>query len=284
MLKRPFEILEQGLVYFRSAPVFGFQDVGISPGGPMDRLAVLSGNIMLGRDDYEESLEIIIPPVLKVLEPFCFVITGAVRDVFLDCDGQRTVVHHGEVAYVKAGTYIRMSEARRGFRTYFLWKAVTDSGEKKKLEGRSRGDFSASFTFYDREGKIRILPGPESSAFPDPRDFSSYPWKISSDSNEMGYRLERKRNSYPARGNMVSDAVSDGTIQYTPGGPIILLYHRQTVGGYPRIFQVISADLDKVAQFSPGEYMNFRIISLEESLEINSIRSRDIGLFRSLFF
>ena len=40
---------------------------------------------------------------------------------------------------------------------------------------------------------------------------------------------------------MISKHVTDGTIQLAPSGPIVLLRHRQTVGGYPRIANVIEA-------------------------------------------
>ena len=42
-------------------------------------------------------------------------------------------------------------------------------------------------------------------------------------------------------------------IQVPPGGePIILMADRQTVGGYPRIAQVVEADLSLLAQLAPG--------------------------------
>ena len=48
---------------------------------------------------------------------------------------------------------------------------------------------------------------------------------------------------------MISTAVSRGTIQVTPDrNPIILMADAQTTGGYPRIAQVIEADIDKLAQ------------------------------------
>ncbi len=64
---------------------------------------------------------------------------------------------------------------------------------------------------------------------------------------------------------MISEAVSDGTIQLTPEGPIILLRHRQTVGGYPRIFNVITADLDLLGQYAPHQIIRFKEVTRDQA-------------------
>ena len=67
---------------------------------------------------------------------------------------------------------------------------------------------------------------------------------------------------------MISEAVADGTIQLTPKGPIVLLKHRQTVGGYPRVFNVISADIDLLGQYAPNQILRFSKVSLDHALNI----------------
>ena len=49
------------------------------------------------------------------------------------------------------------------------------------------------------------------------------------------------------------------------GKPIILLSDHGSIGGYPKIAVVISADLDKVGQLSPGTKMQFKEVKLEEA-------------------
>ena len=78
---------------------------------------------------------------------------------------------------------------------------------------------------------------------------------------------------------MISEAVSDGTVQLTPKGPIILLKHRQTVGGYPRIFNVISSDVDLLGQYSPGQKIFFRKISIEEAIDISRLKNHELLKF-----
>ena len=82
----------------------------------------------------------------------------------------------------------------------------------------------------------------------------------------MGLRLEGGAELQAETGSLISDAVADGTVQLTPKGPIILLKHRQTVGGYPRIYNVISADVDLLAQFAPGQSLRFRKVALVEAV------------------
>lgn len=69
---------------------------------------------------------------------------------------------------------------------------------------------------------------------------------------------------------MISQPVTDGTIQLAPSGPIVLLRHRQTVGGYPRIANVIEADISKLSQYTPGSKIRFKLVSLEEAISENT--------------
>ena len=49
-----------------------------------------------------------------------------------------------------------------------------------------------------------------------------------------------------------------------PGGlPIILFVDQPTTGGYPKIANVISADLHRVGQLRPGDEIQFEQVTLE---------------------
>jgi allophanate hydrolase subunit 2 len=278
-----FSFEQKGLTRFRGSPLYGSQDVGISPKGPMDRLAVLSGNIMLGNDDFQETLEIIFPPVLKCSEDFLFVLTGAHRSCTLVTDKGDFDIPNGTVSLAPRGATLVFSDSTKGFRSILSFRSADEIKDIHHFTGRSRGNFNQIFTFFDRKRTIRVLKGPEYSRLINPDVFMAQPWIISSDSNEMGYRLEPGGKLEVDSRDMISDVVCDGTVQLTPSGPIILLYHRQTVGGYPRIFNVISSDIDLLSQFSPGESVQFSLISPEEAVDINSKKAGDIALFRSRF-
>jgi antagonist of KipI len=89
---------------------------------------------------------------------------------------------------------------------------------------------------------------------------------VSNDSNRMGYRLEGNELSLINKQEMLSSAVAIGIIQVTPKGqPIILMADAQTIGGYPRIARVCSADISKIAQCRPGDVISFNQTTEDES-------------------
>ena len=52
-----------------------------------------------------------------------------------------------------------------------------------------------------------------------------------------------------------------------------------TMGGYPHVAQLVSADLDRLGQLKPGDTLGFRLVSLEEarSLDRAAPGPRDIA-------
>jgi 5-oxoprolinase (ATP-hydrolysing) subunit C len=91
-------------------------------------------------------------------------------------------------------------------------------------------------------------------------------WKISSTSDRMGYRLEGPVIKHLHGHNIVSDGTVDGSIQVPgSGAPIVLMPDRGTTGGYPKIATVISADLGRLAQISPGTVFRFKAVSMADA-------------------
>ena len=69
-----------------------------------------------------------------------------------------------------------------------------------------------------------------------------------------------------ATGEMVSEPVAPGAVQTTRDGQCIVLgVDGQTIGGYPKIAHVISADLDRLAQLRPGQVIRFVQVTLEQA-------------------
>ena len=92
------------------------------------------------------------------------------------------------------------------------------------------------------------------------KHFLSHEFNITPNSDRMGYRLGSGYLETMVREEVVSSAVSFGTIQLLPGKQlIVLMADHQTTGGYPRVAHIISAHHSKVAQMKAGDKMNFRI-------------------------
>lgn len=134
------------------------------------------------------------------------------------------------------------------------------------------------FYFYKSE-RIRILKGSEFDWFENKsqRNFLSKPYKITLNANRMGCQLEGEKLSLINKSELLSEGVTYGTIQVpTNGMPIILMAERQTTGGYPKIAQVITVDLPKLAQMQPGNTIRFETISIDEAEKLLIQQEHDI--------
>jgi antagonist of KipI len=82
----------------------------------------------------------------------------------------------------------------------------------------------------------------------------------------MGYHLQGPAIERLNKSELLSTAVTPGTIQVTGNGDMILLMADcQTTGGYPRIAQVAAVDLPLCGQLKPGDEVYFKEISYTEA-------------------
>jgi antagonist of KipI len=81
--------------------------------------------------------------------------------------------------------------------------------------------------------------------------------------------------------DLLSETVAPGTLQVPPNGePILLLGDCQTIGGYPKIAHVITADLPIAAQLCPGHQVRFHEVPLMEAQRLLREREEDFARFR----
>jgi len=279
-----FKEIRSGMYKEVSLPVFGKQDVGVTPGGAMDRFSLETGNAILGNEPGAPALQIIFGPAFELEKDCYFVLTGGMHKSVKVSGVKSFEVEHGRVCFAAAGSQIDFGEKEYGFRTYLCYIPADQNKAGDKLISRERGPFESIANWMDPQGKIRVVEGPEYSFLDDKDSFVNNYWKITPDTSDMGMRLENVRAEVSVTmDNMISEAVSDGTIQLTPKGPIILLKHRQTVGGYPRIFNVISADVDLLAQYMPGQVLHFKKVSIEEAHKAAKQKKNDLDEIKQKF-
>jgi allophanate hydrolase subunit 2 len=85
-----------------------------------------------------------------------------------------------------------------------------------------------------------------------------------------------------AREELASEPACFGAIQITPSGmPIILGPDGPTIGGYPKIGGVISADLAALGQLAPTNAIHFEEISYEQAQELNQSEVQRLHILRS---
>ncbi len=129
---------------------------------------------------------------------------------------------------------------------------------------------AGNFTLPTIDGPtiIRVCQGPEYQRMTEVsrRQFYSQPLVLSNRCDRMGYHLQAEPLSLHDSCEMLSTAVTKGTIQLTPNGQLILLMSDcQTTGGYPRVGQVAAVDLPLAAQLIPGATISFKSISFAEA-------------------
>ena len=121
---------------------------------------------------------------------------------------------------------------------------------------------------YNHSPTIRALPGPEYKWFSRESrgTFWSSEFQLTPQSDRMGARLKGPAIAPKEKKELLSTAVTFGTVQLPPdGNPIILMADRATTGGYPRLAQIASADLAVLAQLPPGKTVKFKKVSLQEA-------------------
>ena len=251
----------------------------------MDRLALMIGNELVGNAGDAAGLELCLPPAsIRFDAPHAVALSGA--DCAARLDG--TPLSIGRCVQSEAGMTLDLATAISGARAYLciaggfdvplvMGSRSTDlQARMGGLEGRliRRGDVLgvlpptrlrpavAAALLPTTGGRIRVMAGPEFADFgPEARDaFFNSTWKVTPQSNRMGYRLEGPALLRRAGDELRSHAVFPGIIQVPPGGaPIVLMADAHATGGYPRLATVIAADQWRLAQLAPGAPLQFAL-------------------------
>lgn len=280
---------------------WGFQSRGVSVSGAMDRYAHRLANRMVGNADNAATLEVtMMGPHVESEEDTAFVVTGAAFELTLN--GTAVGMNHPIAA--PAGSILKFGERRCGARAYIAVAGGLDVPEvlgsrsthvltkmggiegralrggdripilKKELRGKGQGAGASGGGLTPRPSpltplvvprggaRVRVIPGePETFAHLAARRF-----RVSPQSNRMGYRLEGADLEAGPAGDLISHAVPTGAVQVPPTGqPIMLMADHATTGGYSVGATVITADLPLAAQLAPGDWIEFEPCSLEEA-------------------
>jgi antagonist of KipI len=276
----------------------GYQKFGVPVNGFMDRSSARIANWLVGNPLNDPLLEItMLGPQIEIDNSCSIAVTGA--DISPMLNGELIPMY--ETHRVDSNSTLSFGKLNSGCRTYisfsgkldvkqWLGSASASAHETQNLTPQSlltknmNIRLISSGSLIERrfpwkskfESKIvaRILPGPEYNYFSGETlsHFLNHEFVVGINSNRMGYRLEGTVRGFNPDKEVISSAVIPGTIQITnSGSPIILMADAQTSGGYPRLANIISADLDKVAQLKPGDTIAFQLTTLEKALEAKKV-------------
>lgn len=266
-------------------PKYGKQQEGFSPGGSMDMVAHAVANALVGNKREATTLEIHIPAAEIVFnKETIFAFTGASNSATLDNE----TVYANQPIIVNAGSKLSFNTRTNGARIYVAVQGGFESKKGRLLKNdvlNTHASFGYHFEgvgqlhaltlgwtantqeFY-RSNIIRCIQGPNFTVLSkqEINSFQNKSFEIDMQSNRMGFRLNSEPISHTIPPELLSTAVTRGTIQLTPSGQlIVLMADHQTTGGYPRIGTVISADMPSLAQMPIGSSFGIAWISMEEA-------------------
>lgn len=284
------EIVEPGMqttVQDRGRP--GFQHIGVTPGGANDPVLAVVANLLVGNPPDAALLECTMQgPILQAPAGACVAWTGW-ND---PCSGrlhvltQKTEVDlrgrmrgpHGYFAIaggIAAPRVLgsRATDVRAGFGGWHGRalragdRLPVGSAKHVPKPGAWRVGWPAA---VKARGTLELgfVPGVQTAWFDDESlaRFRSSIYQTTSMSDRTGMRLAGPELRLREMRGMASQPVCAGSVQVPPDGrPIVLMGERQTIGGYPQIGHVISADLPRLARAWPGTSIRFREVSLDEA-------------------
>jgi antagonist of KipI len=133
-------------------------------------------------------------------------------------------------------------------------------GRASKKARRRRITLAALYAFKPRK-VLRVTEGPQAHWFSEAAKQVFYRelFRVSEESDRVGLRLEGTALDGSTAREMITEGVSLGAVQVTPSGqPIILFVEQQTTGGYPKIANIIAADLHRIGQLRPRAEIRFQ--------------------------
>ena len=144
------------------------------------------------------------------------------------------------------------------------WDPTTHTNLSQLIFDSSDTEVSGIFDF-ENNNTIRVMKGLQHDYFSEQSqgDFFSKEYKVTKLTDRMGMRLEGEKLENIKSKNIKSEGITKGSIQIPGDGqPIILLSDHPTIGGYPKIANVITADYDKLVQKTPGSKLKFKLVDL----------------------
>jgi antagonist of KipI len=287
------QVVQQGLLdTIQDAGRYGYQHLGINPGGAMDRAALYVANSLVGNASKDAAIELHFPASAFLFEEDALIaLSGAdfgamVNEQPVAVNQPVLISKHAVLRFTKPVSGARCYLAVRGGLQLTPWlgsysthlKAGAGGFKGRALQKGDRIAFSQHIIFrqdkqatplpwkadvsdlYAAGSSIRFIPGHEWTLLED-ESLLNGDFLLTEQCDRMGFRLRGPVIKTHDRKERLSAGVSRGTIQLLPGGQlIILMADHQTTGGYARLGHVITADMPTLSQHAPHQQLHFRMV------------------------
>ena len=277
---------------------------GVGLGGAADRWTLTLGNALLGNPPDATALEVCLRgPRLHAHRRFVGVVCGApfalragsasrpLRPNFcftLEADDQLEV--GGTAAGLRA--YLCVAGGLAAPRILGSTSGLDPVPRGAVLHGHAGGTIAAPPRLglsesmlepiqpADAAVVLRVLPGDHAGAFTAGlATLLHAEYTVTPASNRMGLRLAGPALRHTL-GELLSEPVVPGTIQVTHDGqPVILGIDGQTIGGYPRLAHVITADWDRLGQVRPGQRVRFVLVDQAQARRLLQQRAKRLAAY-----
>ena len=282
---------------------YGRHDIGLTTGGPVDRLAMSWANRLVGNRAETTAIEASFGGLALEAEIHTQIcISGGDQALTINGEPRECWRSH----CVKPGDVIALGFAKQFCRSYLAvsggFNVAPSFGSTATVVregiGGLRGEKLAQGDHlpaqenrdtqclvlpeeqrprYHRDIQLRVIPGYQHLSFPrlELQRFYNSEYRVTDRADRMGYRLEGPPIHCDLT-SLLSEGICMGAIQVPADGqPIVLLRDRQTIGGYPKLGAALSVDTALLAQQMPGASVHFRRISPHEADNIfHLIRSQ----------
>jgi biotin-dependent carboxylase-like uncharacterized protein len=268
----------------------GYREWGVPLGGAFDGRSADVANALLGNAPDRAVLELTLTGgVYQADEPLALAIAGA--PIEAKVIGRDAVEHplRPPLSFsLKEGERLILGRTKHGARTYLAIRGGfqthsclnSRSTEQRIAAGQVLpGESGTIPTRHPQEltwqsptsDPIRVIDGPDSrhQTHLDDQFWAGRAFRVGSRSDRMGLRLEGEPIVLPTAPDRLSSPVSPGAIQVAGGQLIVLGVACGTMGGYPHVAHLISADLDRLGQLSPGDMITFRRVALNEARRLD---------------
>lgn len=260
----------------------GYRHMGVPISGVMDSAAVKKTNQLLENEPNAAVLEITMTGPTLLFESATYIcLSGANLSPTLNNEP----IENYRVIKVEKGDILSYGKLVNGFRTYlavkggFLTSDALASRSQyypvtklKCLKDGSSIAYAETLSFQpaiselkveDKFGEeiLEVYKGPEFWLLSDNQLGSLFGkhFTISDKNNRMAYQLAELIQGH--KHSMLTSGTIPGTVQFTPGGRlIILMKDGQTTGGYPRILQLSEESICLLAQKKFGDLVSFKLI------------------------
>ena len=295
MSENYFEVIRAGInTTFQDNGRKNLNHIGIPASGAIDKRNYKLVNKILNNDINHPALEFAYqgPKLIYYGEPISIAVTGDVnfklirKDIETEgkCYESITIENNDEIDLISTNksVYGYFSVTAK-FQIDYQWKSCSTNTKAniganngKKLENNQKfhvldiKDISKRSINYinTRIENIRIIRGTNFDYFSKEaqQNFFNEEFNVTKLSDRMGMRLEGKKLENIVNTNIKSEGLVKGVMQVpADGNPIIMLSDHGTIGGYPKIATVISADFDKLAQLPPGSKIKFKEVNLTDA-------------------